>query len=494
MSDSSVICYAGLRNLLSEALDAFADASVPERFRDFPPVFPLELIVDMDRPAHPHGPRVARSGFSVDPAEYFEKLLTRLPALAAGDNYARAFDYEGRFKGRSDFTVDAAWADAFPQYRSFLGDKLTLHLIGGGPQAVAVPESVYPRGGGVLSRVEQRLGIARQAQAYLAYVRDRLTSGEAYDAEDFAEVYLATAGLAPVGFTQAEISERLQRRDMVRSVTGGNRPPRLYSKTAASALRVHQYVPFLYACDRFAAEKTDRRTARLCQLCWEDADFVSDFWFSYDDLAPFVHQDQMTLDARRLCEAFQIAPGYDPRTGGGRYPDRLRVAVVRDRDLLCRVGDALNNPAYGAGGGRQVYLENSRELLRRRQLLLEDAPLELAHLSVSPADYRAALGRAMRQEQKGRLIDAMYRRSVALYELGSSATEALRQSLDARVDALQKRVDDGEGVRLPRSGYDEDLAGLRLVGVQPVASIEAGFAMRGDIVRVRAGAPHPDAE
>ena len=103
------------------------------------------------------GAKVAPSGFSIDPIEYHRKLYTQLPELYAGENYARNFDYEGHFSGRGVFAVDAVWVEHFPQYQPFLGEKLALYLIGGGSQAVAVPESVYPRGGGVLSAAEQAM-------------------------------------------------------------------------------------------------------------------------------------------------------------------------------------------------------------------------------------------------------------------------------------------------------------------------------------------------
>ena len=75
---------------------------------------------------------VAPSGFSIDPAEYHRKLYVFLPELYVQDNYSRNFDYEGRFIGRGVFAVDAAWADRFPQYEPFLGEKLSIYLLGGG--------------------------------------------------------------------------------------------------------------------------------------------------------------------------------------------------------------------------------------------------------------------------------------------------------------------------------------------------------------------------
>ena len=149
-----IISYAGLMRdaLLAQAKAAFAQAQPPVsgRFDAFLPLFPVELVQNMDYvgAVESRGAKVAPSGFSIDPMEYHRKLYAQLPELYAGDNYARNFDYEGHFAGRGVFAVDAAWVEYFPQYQPFLGEKLTVYLIGGGSQAVAVPESVYPRGGG----------------------------------------------------------------------------------------------------------------------------------------------------------------------------------------------------------------------------------------------------------------------------------------------------------------------------------------------------------
>ena len=143
-----ILSYAdlGREALLSLAKAAFIQAQqpVPRRFEAFLPLFPVELVQNMDYvgPTDARGAMVSPSGFSTDPAEYHRKMLLRLPELYGGDNYSRNFDYEGRFTGRGVFTVDRAVADHFPQYSPFMGEKLSIYLIGGGFQAVAVPESV----------------------------------------------------------------------------------------------------------------------------------------------------------------------------------------------------------------------------------------------------------------------------------------------------------------------------------------------------------------
>ena len=237
----------------------------------------------------------------------------------------------------------------FPQYQPFWGEKLTVYLIGGGSQAVAVPESVYPRGGGVLGTAEQAMQITQRAEMYAQYARARVSSGDAYDADAYAEEYLRVAGLTPLCFTQAELGRILQDLSIVKSLQNECASVGLYTENARRAERVSQYVPMRYACDLFTREAVDKHTARLAQLCHADSDYVSDLWIPYQDFCAYIDRARGTLDVRALCEGYQIAPAYDPETGGGRYPEAVRVAAVRDRELTLLTGEVLNNPAYGNG-------------------------------------------------------------------------------------------------------------------------------------------------
>ena len=102
--------------------------------------------------------------------------------------------------------------------------------------------------------------------------------------------------------------------------------------------------------------------ARLVQPYFEGREFIGDLWIPYPEIQPYLNPSGTALQMRALCECFQIAPAYDPDTRGGKYPDAVRVAVIRDRDMKIIVADALNNPAYGSGLGadgkigRHVYV------------------------------------------------------------------------------------------------------------------------------------------
>ena len=153
---TGIISYAGLEEgaLWAAAKRMFAqsDESVPDRFRSFLPIFPIELVQNMSYVGRRERnlAKVSPAGFSTDPDEYHRLLCAEIPELYTGENALRNFDSEGRYRGGGAVTVDRAWATLFPQYQPFFGERLVIHLIGGGHQAVAVPESVFPRGGGIL--------------------------------------------------------------------------------------------------------------------------------------------------------------------------------------------------------------------------------------------------------------------------------------------------------------------------------------------------------
>lgn len=528
-----IVSYAGLsrETLISRGKAIFAQAQppVPKRFEAFLPLFPLELIQNMGYvgTGESRGQRASHFGFSIDPTEYHRKLYAQLPELYADDNYLRNFDYEGHFSGRGVFTVDRVWADHFPQYQAFLGEKLMIHLIGGGCQAVAVPESVYPRGGGVLRAAEEALEITQRAELFVQYARARISAGDAYDADAFTLEYLHTTGLTVVSFTQAELSRVLQDLSIANSVQNDTVNVGLYTENARRAERVNQYVPMRYACDLFTAEAVDKHTVRLVQLCNADSDYISDLWIPYQGMNAYLDRRTQTLDVRRLCEGYQIAPRYDAETGGGRYPDAARVVMVRDRDLQVMVGEVINNPAYGDGMGpqgiigRQVYIADSREMIRQRKLTLEELPLTCDDLTLPPAEYRRGLMLAVLQEHKGRLVDAMYRRETVLSQinLDTPAYEKACELLNDRVERIAAvvRQEASHSGMSQMSGYDADIDYLRRMqrdregepeeaakptgkpiafarDMQREQSIESGYAMRAGLIRMAyADAALPDA-
>ncbi len=511
---TGIISYAGLDEeaLWAGAKRAFAQADgwVPPRFRSFLPIFPVELIVNMSYVGSVPGnrARVSPEGFSTDETEYHQKLCAELPGLYTGDNARRCFAPDGRFRG-GVVTVDGAWAAMFPQYQPFVGERLVLHMIGGGHQAVAVPESIFPRGGGVLAGVERDLRITARCAHVTAYFKARLAMGERYDPARFEEDYLRVNELNAVCVRQKQLGRVMQDLSILRALTGGPAPgPALFTQNAKRAEGVRQYAPWRYACDTFERTPVTRGTARLAQLCFEDDPFLSNLWLPYQDFSEYIDRQTLTVDVYALCHGFQIAPAYDARTGGGRYPTSVRVAVVRDRELHPLVAEAINNPAYGSGMGplglmnKLVYLPDSRELLRQNRLALEETALKCEHTAVDAAEYGRMRALAALQEWKGRLIDALYREASALEQMQAGtpayarAEEMLAQrtrALEAQVARAAARCESGQ-----LSGYDADLAYLRRMrqyrtapaedgGEEPTPfatdalremCIESGFAMR----------------
>ncbi|MBP3649239.1 MAG: hypothetical protein J6K73_05610 [Clostridia bacterium] len=508
-----IISYAGLdvSTLLAGARLMFAGSEniLPRRFASLMPLLPMELIQSMPfvGVALP-GQNVAPGGFSIDPAEYHCLLHEQMPRLYVGDNYARNTDAEGVFHGRGVVTVDEAWTTCFPQYQPFQGERLTIYPLGGGAQAAAVPESLYPRAAGFLRSAETALGITKRCHDYAHYVYQRIRSGHTFDADAFETDYLSQNQLSPVILTQSDLGRMMQDVAMLKNAREGNETDGLYTENAKRAEHILQYVPGLYACDVFEDTPINRYTARLLQPVWEDG-FVSDWWLPYGDAAAYAGADRQTLDMTALCQGFQLAPVYDPLTRGGRYPDKVRVVIIRDKELRLRIADALNNPAYGSGMSPQgainklVYLKDSREWLRQGKLTLEDDHFHCENTQLSPDAYRAMTAMAALQEWKGRLVDALYRRESVLSEVRDTLPDSqrLHQLMNQSVSALEEHLSGREKAQL--SGYDADLDYLRRMGMErewkPVpkkqktfrfapdslrqASIESGFAMRAACLR-----------
>ena len=213
--ESGILSYAGSSKdtLFAQAVQAFVQmGDAPARFASFVPIFPFELIQNMEYVGTKTKtkPRVAPSGFSIDPCEYHRKLAIRMPELYTGENVLRNYDYAGNYQGRSVFAVDGAWVEHFPQYQPFAGEKLTIYLLGGGHQAVAVPESLYPRGMWMLAAAEKQMQVTRRAEEFMQYAQIRMASGEGYDGEAFGADYLADVRLEPVTVFQREIETLLQ--------------------------------------------------------------------------------------------------------------------------------------------------------------------------------------------------------------------------------------------------------------------------------------------
>ena len=522
---SGIISYAGLDKdgLWAAAKRALAQAEeeVPERFATFLPLFPVELVQNMSYVGSrvDNNTPVSPQGFSIDPAEYHQKLCEEMPELYQGDNRRRNFNFEGKLVGRGAMTVDEAWATRFPQYQPFLGERLHVYMIGGGHQAVVVPESVYPRGGRMLRNMELEMRVSERCEHFVNYIKRRMGVGEKYDPAVFETDYLRVNDLLPVVIRQSELGHVMQDLCILRDLKGERPASRLFTENAKRAEGIAQYAPYRCACDSFTEEPVTRATARLLQLYYEDDGFISDLWLPYQDASEYIDKRRMTLDVGALCRGFQLAPEYDPAEGCGRYPDRVRVVIVRDREVRPMVASTINNPAYGSGTNplgmlnRLVCLRDSQELLRQNRLAQEGASITCENTLTTFAQYRAMVVGATAQELKGRLIDAMYRRESALSQMQVDSRPYLRarELLDAKVEALTRDVE-RLGIELGRgqlSGYDADIDYLRRMaqareglpeeadGAEPMPfvsdtlremCIESGYAMRNRVKHAGLGA------
>ena len=78
-----------------------------------------------------------------------------------------------------------------------------IYLIGDGPQAVALPESIYPRGGKFLAALEHRLQITGRVEQFVHYLKGRVSGGDVYDPDLIGQEYLDLTGLSPVMLRQS---------------------------------------------------------------------------------------------------------------------------------------------------------------------------------------------------------------------------------------------------------------------------------------------------
>lgn len=515
--ETGILCYAGLDKaaLWRQAKQYYSQDEGFDRFTAFMPLFPMELVQNMRYVGRTSFSNlVSRNGFSIDPAEYHRQLYAEMPDLYVGENRQRLFDYENHFLGRAVVTVDQAWADRFPQYEPFMGERLHVYMIGGGGQAVAVPESVYPRGCGVLHSAEMDMRIAARGDHYAAYVQQRVGRGEDYDPLVFGREYLREAMLEPVLFTQKEMARVMQDMSLVRSLQeDAPQADGHFSEFSRRGENLPQYAPYHVACDTFERMPITRGTARLMQLHYSGDDHISDLWLSYQDAGEYIDRQNMTLDVRALCQGYQIPPRYAPETLGGRYPDQVRLVTVRDRSLQPMVANTINNPAYGSGMNplgminKLILLEDSAELIRVDRLSLENSPLTCVNLTLPQADYVRMLEKAALQENKGMLIDTMYRREAVLEQLreGTDAYRRAKELLEKQLKMHQEKIarEDLRGGKAQLSGYDADIDYLtrQEMSKQPpseeddqpplvftpdalrMLSIESGCTMRGEIRR-----------
>ncbi len=490
---SSIISYAGLdlNTLWSQAARLFANSDLPKRLRMFLPLFPSELVVDMP---------YERGAFVRDEGSFHRALSERIPRLYQGDNGLRCFDKDHAFTG-GVITVDPNWTKLFPQYQPFAGERLFVYMIGGGSQAVPVPESLYPRSGALLANAEREMGVRDRSLHFSDWLKKQLEAGAPYDMDVLEAQYLALEKIEPVSIRQRDLGRVMQEISMAQEIEHSTAVSGLYTEISKRSEDIPQYIPFRCACDCFEPAPVTRATARLMQLFFDGDSAVQDLWLPYEEASAFIDKRRMTLDARALCEGFQIAPALDGATRGGVYPDRVRVAVVRDRSLSIMLAQTVNNPAYGSGMNPEgalshlVYLPQSAALLARGQLGEEPSGLTLKNDHVDEDEYLHMREVAEWQEHKGRLIDAMYRRETALRQFapGSVAYERVRDMLDMKVERYRRMVKDEPKAHGQRSGYDADIEYLGRKAASRAQThfemdeerekhIESGYAMRSRVL------------
>ena len=138
IGNHGIVSYAGLSKdaLLSGTGVPFPLKDIPKLYRDFIPLFPAEMIQNMDYigKAAEENRYVATSGFSISPAEYHRKMYADFPALYTGENRSRNFDYEDRFQGTGVFTVDDAWGGSVSPIQAVFRRK-----AGPSPDRAGVP-------------------------------------------------------------------------------------------------------------------------------------------------------------------------------------------------------------------------------------------------------------------------------------------------------------------------------------------------------------------
>ncbi len=458
-----IIAYAGQSGdvLLAKAralLDQYQD-HIPKAYAFWLPVFPTELIVNMDY--------IGDGRFAITPQAYHQRLSLRSPSLYVGDNLARCLDAKGQALPNALMLVDTTFCLAFSQYEPFLGDQLILYPIGESGQATLLPERLYPRYAFYLRFLEKELGIVDRAKDYRRYIIERIHQGDSYDAIRFARRYLQEENLTPCTITQSALGRVMQGHSLLHSLTHPTHALDFFTSYAKKAQQIPQYEPSLRACDTFEVKKISRTTARLLQLSFHESDPISPFWLPYDEATQYIDPKHMILDTTALCQAFQLAPCYDPTTNTALYPSIARVVVIRDATLPLMVASTLNNPAYGHGtyqnGKRHtlIYLSCIDQLLKKRKIIEETPSFHTQNSPISSTVYAQMLTSTYLQELKGNLIDAMYCRHCALSQikLGTAQYQFAKTTFTKRVTEIKEQLTQTSATiaPLPLSGYDADI-------------------------------------
>lgn len=132
--------------------------------------YPDNLIIDSDFLSK--NINCANSqGWERDCNKYFKILLKIHPEYFSKSN-------KEKIENNIAPTVNKRFLEHFPQYASFLKQKLVVHHIGGDGQMVAIPENIHSKGFGEVHNIEKKLGIRDVAMSFSNQVEIQINSGK----------------------------------------------------------------------------------------------------------------------------------------------------------------------------------------------------------------------------------------------------------------------------------------------------------------------------
>ena len=141
-------------------------------------------------------------GWERDCNKYFEILLKIHPEYFSKNN-------KERIENNIAPTVNKRFLEYFPQYASFLRQKLVVHHIGGDGQMVAIPENIHSKGFGEVHNIEKKLGIRDVAMSFSNQVEIQINNGKLEKGKSVTYYYdsLKEQNLIDDGENKEEISK-----------------------------------------------------------------------------------------------------------------------------------------------------------------------------------------------------------------------------------------------------------------------------------------------
>ena len=508
--NGGLIAYAGheIKTLWHKASAMFARSSaiLPERFSQFVPIFPQELVVNMRYTRGEPEKRKGENDFYMDAVSYHGQIYNRMPFLYSGDNALRDAPAGTVHSDSLKICIDEQWASTFPQFKPFMGDALYLYQIGGGAEVIALPQSIYPKASSLLRQVETILGITQSAQAYVDYVRENCKNPSNYDANSMKLQFLTEKYLSPVQISQVDINHAMQEISVVKQWLSQNGSIQYFSEQARQMMYIKQYKPFYRACDFFVHYKISKTSGHLVQLSMSEDVQLDNFFIPYRSACAYIDFDKMTIDIAELCKAFQLPPMRNESTGKIHYPMYARVFGINNQQLSYWLAETRNNPGYGDGKNGKgqyqqlIYIPESAKLYEKNEIYLENTELHCVNTSISDETLQSMQLEANLQECKGQLIDALYRRAALYAQLTENeagydyALSILQDDVIRCVEVTKQANNQISNNRNFESGYDRDIAYLHhawehrntwnaITAMTKVPAIEAqrienGYAMR----------------